>query len=44
VLPLDLFEQAEVNLGGSTAFYGAVGEYDGQMSVLLKESKKEENQ
>jgi flagellar motor switch protein FliM len=44
VLPLDLFEQAEVNVAGATAFHGTVGEFDGQMSVKLKEYKKEENQ
>jgi len=44
VLPLDLFEQAEVNVAGATAFHGTVGEFDGQMSVKLKEYKKKENQ
>ena len=41
-LPLELFERAEVDIHGSCAFKGVVGEMDGKAAVELKTSKTDE--
>ena len=41
-LPLELFDHAEVDIHGSIAFKGVVGEIDGKAAVELKTSKTDE--
>ena len=42
ILPIELYELAEVEIHGSTAFKGKVGEYDGKAAVELKTTKTDE--
>lgn len=42
VLPIELFEFAEVDLHDSPAFKGTVGEFDGKAAVELRTTKTEE--
>ena len=42
VIPCELLEFAEVDIHGSAAFLGTVGEFDGKAAVELKTTKTEE--
>ena len=42
VLPIELYDLAEVEVHGSIAFKGMVGEYDGKAAVELKTTKTDE--
>ena len=42
MLPLELYDLAEVEIHGSIAFKGMVGEYDGKAAVELKTTKTDE--
>ena len=42
VLPIELYDLAEVEIHGSIAFKGKVGEYDGKAAVELKTTKTDE--
>ena len=42
ILPIELFEHAEISIHDSLAFLGVVGELDGKAAVELRTTKTKE--